>query len=336
MPPFLNDPELPRLLGVLGAGCVGAGLLAVGASLLWSRRARGAAGLDRALDRTAGRPASGTAAAAAAVPEPEDDAAADGAEPPARGRIAALHREGGWLDRGLASRLGRLLVAEEDRLLIARCGYSARPAQRGFLFARAVLALVAPALAWALGMAGALPLASMAALGFMAPKRFLRYRARRRAACADGELPLLVDIVRLLQGVGLGLDQSLQVAATEFRSAMPVLGAELETANRHYAQGRTREQSLERFAHLHQNPHMAALASLLVQVDRHGGAVQEPLGRFSDRLREQRRAELKTRIGRISVKMTGVMVCTLLPALLIVAAGPGFLAIVRSLGAMAR
>jgi tight adherence protein C len=75
---------------------------------------------------------------------------------------------------------------------------------------------------------------------------------------------------------------------------------------------------------------------LLVQVDRHGGAVQEPLQKFSDRLREHRRMELKERIGKITVKMTGVMVTTLLPALVIVTAGPGFLAIVRSLGALGK
>ena len=48
------------------------------------------------------------------------------------------------------------------------------------------------------------------------------------------------------------------------------------------------------------------------------------------------RAELKARIGRITVKMTGVMVTTLLPALIIVTAGPGFLAISRSLATLSR
>jgi tight adherence protein C len=76
--------------------------------------------------------------------------------------------------------------------------------------------------------------------------------------------------------------------------------------------------------------------SLLVQVDKHGGAVQEPLRVFSDRLREHRRSEMKERIGKITVKMTGVMVSTLLPALVIVTAGPGFIAIFRSLGAMTK
>jgi tight adherence protein C len=70
---------------------------------------------------------------------------------------------------------------------------------------------------------------------------------------------------------------------------------------------------------------------LVIQVDKHGGAVQEPLRQFGDRLRESRRAMLRERIGKLTVKMTGVMVVTLLPALLIVTAGPGFLAVMHSL-----
>jgi len=75
---------------------------------------------------------------------------------------------------------------------------------------------------------------------------------------------------------------------------------------------------------------------LLVQVDKHGGAVQEPLRIFSDRLREHRRSEMKEKIGKITVKMTAVMVTTLLPALVIVTAGPAFLAIFRALGTAAK
>lgn len=45
---------------------------------------------------------------------------------------------------------------------------------------------------------------------------------------------------------------------------------------------------------------------------------------------------MKELIGKISVKMTGVMVVTLLPALIIITAGPGFLAVIRALGGMSK
>ena len=76
---------------------------------------------------------------------------------------------------------------------------------------------------------------------------------------------------------------------------------------------------------------MSAIARLIIQVDRYGGAVQQPLQQFSDRVREQRKLDMKEKIGKLTVKMTGVMVVALLPALLIITGGAGFLAIVRAL-----
>lgn len=243
-----------------------------------------------------------------------------------------------WLD----TRLGRWLVADEDRRLIDQCGLPSVRAQLTFLVARASLAVALPLVVY---LAGALELVrrpNMAALaaafiiGFMLPKWVLSHWAKSRRERVAHELPLFVDLLRLLQGVGLSLDQSLQIMANDFSHVLRVLGGELLIANRQYSQGRTREHSLQRLAHLHANEGLAGLVALLVQVDRHGGAVQEPLQQFSERLRESRRAELKGRIGKITVKMTGVMVITLLPALLIVTAGPGFLAIIRSLSAMTK
>ena len=76
---------------------------------------------------------------------------------------------------------------------------------------------------------------------------------------------------------------------------------------------------------------VAAIVNLLVQVDKHGGAVQEPLRQFGGRLQENRRARLKEQVGKLTVKMTMIMVITLLPALLIITAGPGFMSVMRSL-----
>lgn len=243
-----------------------------------------------------------------------------------------------WLN----TRIGKALVADEDRRLIDQCGFSSARAQLVFLVTRLALAILLPTLAllfWP-GAVSTRKLTIIAAsaigIGFMVPKWLLgRLAAKRRERVAH-ELPLFIDLLRLLQGVGLSLDQSLQIMANDFSHVMPVLGYELNLANSQYSRGRTREHSLARLGTLHANENLAGMVSLLVQVDRHGGAVQEPLRIFSDRLREHRKSEMKARIGKITVKMTGVMVSTLLPALVIVTAGPGFIAIIRSLGAMSK
>jgi tight adherence protein C len=243
-----------------------------------------------------------------------------------------------WLD----TPFGRQVVAEEDRRLLEQCGFVDTRTRGLFLVARLAGALVLPVVVGAIARGSLdgpryvmLVVISIMA-GFMVPKVVLRRRAGKRRLGVVDELPLLVDLLRLLQGVGLSLDQSLQVMVNDFRTMLPVLSSELEIAQRQFATGRTREQSLNRLASSYDNEDLRAVVRLLVQVDRHGGAVQEPLKQFGDRLRESRRAMLRERIGRLAVKMTGVMIITLLPALMIVTAGPGVLAVQHSLRTMHR
>ncbi|MGF6723000.1 tight adherence protein C [Paraburkholderia sp. GAS41] len=298
--------------------------------------------LSNALNERAQQNAARTAAGASVR---RSDAGAGEQVPklaPATGLKALVERFAHTGIRWLDTPLGRQLVAVEDRRMLEQCGFVDTRARGLFLFARIGLATCLPLLAGTLAgghLAGeqyfALLIGTMIA-GFMLPKFFIQRRAARRRRGVVDELPMLVDLLRLLQGVGLSIDQSLQVMVSDFSGVLPVLSSELEIAQRHFATGRTREQSLQRLASSYGNEDLRAIVRLLVQVDRHGGAVQEPLKQFCERLREARRATLRERIGRLAVKMTGVMIMTLLPALLIVTAGPGVLSITNSLHATKR
>lgn len=239
-----------------------------------------------------------------------------------------------WLESGL----GKALLAGEDRKLLDQAGVSLRRGGTLFIFSRIGLAIALPLLAMALFDTSGTRTLMLAFFGFglglMLPKWYVRIKASQRRAQVVEELPLFVDLLRLLQGVGLSIDQSLQILANEFGSVLRVLSGELRTANQLYASGRSREQSFQRIANLSADDDMLAVVSLLVQVDRHGGAVQEPLNQFGIRLREKRQFSFKEKIGKITVKMTGVMVLTLLPALIVITAGPGFMAVIRSLSNM--
>lgn len=239
-----------------------------------------------------------------------------------------------WLN----SRVTKALFADEDRQLIEQAGIEVATGGLTYVISRVVLSLLLPMLALLLlqptGIKTLMYGFFAFGLGVMLPKWVIRSKASKRRTQVVEELPLFMDLLRLLQGVGLSIDQSLQILATEFGSVLRVISAELALANRLYSSGRSREQSLQRLSVLGADDDMSAVVNLLVQVDRHGGAVQEPLKEFSIRLREKRQAGFKEKIGAITVKMTGVMVLTLLPALIVITAGPGFTAVIRSLSAM--
>lgn len=239
-----------------------------------------------------------------------------------------------WLN----SRVAKALFADEDRQLIEQAGIEVATGGLTYVISRVVLALLLPMLVLLLlqptGIKALMYGFFAFGLGVMLPKWVIRSKASKRRKQVVEELPLFMDLLRLLQGVGLSIDQSLQILATEFGSVLRVISAELALANRLYSSGRSREQSLQRLSVLGADDDMSAVVNLLVQVDRHGGAVQEPLKEFSIRLREKRQAGFKEKIGAITVKMTGVMVLTLLPALIVITAGPGFTAVIRSLSSM--
>lgn len=317
----------PNQLAIFSLMLLALGLMAGAGALIAAefRRARSGKVIDRAINHVV---------APLIAPNGSAETAEDSVALAKRDIELPFH----WLD----SRFGRALVADEDRNLIDQCGFSSKQAQLIFLVTRVCLAFLFPLLVYLLWSSDhaqrtvVLVLATTFVIGFLVPKWALGRLAAARRERAAQELPLFIDLLRLLQGVGLSLDQSLQIMATDFSHVLRVLGHELNIANNQYSRGRSREHSLQRLATLHKNENLRGLVSLLVQVDKHGGALQEPLRVFSDRLREHRRSEMKERIGKITVKMTAVMVTTLLPALVIVTAGPGFIAIFRSLGTIAR
>ncbi len=297
---------------VLAAGLA---LLGVAALLLSGRRQRTAATLQSAL-----RAREEGVATPAATADPAS-------------------RSLGWLaafgERFNGGRLEAALLAPEDRLLLDQAGWNTRTGTAVFLGLRLLLAVLCLVLASVLFDARGLqrvfvPLAALA-FGVLLPKLALRSWANRLRQRVNAELPLMIDLLRLLQGVGFSMDQSLQTLGDKLRTAIPVLGREIQQANVAYMHGRSRQQSLRRLADAFNDEDLRSLVQLILQVHEHGGAVQEPLRQFSVRLREQRRATLKEKVGRLSVKMTVVMMLTLLPALMLVLSGPAIIALADAL-----
>lgn len=267
-------------------------------------------------------------------------------QPAARDADAAAGRD--WRERGLRAlervgrrfeggRLGQMLLSQEDRLLLEQTDRNTAAGRAIYLGIRLVSALALPLLLapWlpAAGVRAASGAVTLFALGLLLPKFILGAWGARLRRRVENELPLLIDLLRLLQGVGVSMDQSLQIIATRFRAVLPVLGREIHEANIAYSHGRPRSQSLRRLAESFDNHDLKSLVQLIVQVHEHGGAVQEPLRQFAERLREQRKMSMKEKTGKLSVKMTVVMMLTLLPALMLVLAGP---AVISLIGTMAK
>jgi tight adherence protein C len=251
---------------------------------------------------------------------------------------APTPRRWAWLaalgERFNGGRIEAALLAPEDRLLLDQAGWHTRVGTATFLALRLLIALAGLLLAAVFydgdGLSRVVAMGAALGAGVLVPKFALRAWATRLRRRVSAELPLLIDLLRLLQGVGFSMDQSLQTLGDKLRSAIPVLGREIQQANIAYMHGRSRQQSLRRLAESFGDEDLRSLVQLMLQVHEHGGAVQEPLRQFSVRLREQRRSALKEKVGKLSVKMTIVMMLTLLPALMLVLSGPAIIALANA------
>lgn len=253
--------------------------------------------------------------------------------------LSAATKLGGRWGQG---RFGDSLLAKEDRDLIDIAGfYDRHLAQSLFIFSRTILAFGLPFVFFVFFKGFTLLSSQLLSwiiftflgfgVGWMIPKWYLRRRVKDRQQAIETELVLFIDILRLLQGVGLSIDQAIQTINEQFKQNIPILAFEMGIAQDLYTRGRTREQAFNRLTTQFHNEELSAICRLIQQIDIHGGAVQEPMAQFSERLQEQRRLQLKEKIGVLTVKMTGVMILTLMPALVIITGGSGFLAVIRGI-----
>lgn len=240
--------------------------------------------------------------------------------------------------------VGRLFISDakkpsEEKTLLHQAGYRAKSALYIFAGIR-ISAVIVFALLFAVLNAAVFKLHGLSAyagfigaaiLGFLLPKFVLHSIAGRRVNRFNAELPFFVDMLALLQGVGLSLEQSLFSLGQAQDIGLPVIVAELGDMNRQVAAGRGRMDAMQTIGEWMQDPDFHELVTILRQVERFGGDVAGTLRSYSDRLQEKRRMQLRERIGKLTVKMTGVMVLTMLPALLMITAGPGFLGVFRAL-----
>jgi len=225
----------------------------------------------------------------------------------------------------------------EERLLLIRAGFRTMRALLFFHALRLLLPLVGGILmAGYVLLAGNedgwLKLLAAAIVLYLAPKYVLAFLARRRCQQLADELPVFVDFLRMMHSVGINFEQSILLFAEDSRLGLPVLASEFRAVNLAIRSGRPRSEALQQMARQLDVEELGELVALICQTDRYGAGVQEPLRQFSQRLTEKKRFAMQEFVGKMATKMVVVMVIFLLPALIIITAGPGFLSLFKALG----
>jgi len=230
---------------------------------------------------------------------------------------------------------------DETRQLLAQAGWRDARSRAGFYAAQCIAPVVAVVLTLVFVVGGQedttlaktfMFVALAAILGLLAPRYYLRRRAKARCRQLRREVPLFINLLVLMFEAGLNLRQALTSLVEDGRATMPALVAELAPVMRQIEAGGDADALLRDTGKILAVDELETVLGILRQVERFGGEIREPLVDALDIMQSRRAMELREMVNVLSGKMTVVLVTCFFPPLLVFIAGPAFMSIAKTLG----
>lgn len=237
-----------------------------------------------------------------------------------------------WLERFSESEFN------EMQLLLVQAGWG-KPQFRFYYLAAAwllplLIGVMAAVYALIKGNSAAHALLQMLfafALLFVGIRQTLRWRAKARQQAIRKELVTWLHLLRMLFDAGLSLEHALRVLVQQASDLIPNLVQELDATLKRIESGQERSEALMEMAEPLAVPELNDTIAMLKQATRYGGNLREPLVEYTQLIEQRQVSELREQVGKLSAKMTVVMVIFLFPALMIFVAGPGFMGLANAL-----
>ena len=168
-------------------------------------------------------------------------------------------------------------------------------------------------------------------LAYLIPQQVLHYLVRRYRQKLRDALPDTVDLLGIVLGTGLALDQAMFRVSEEMRFIYPELASEFATVVMQVRAGQERAKAFDQLTKRTGIEDIKSLAAMIIQSERFGTSLSNALKVYADSLRNRRKLRAEAAIAKAGVKMLFPTVLFILPALFIMALAPGLLSALQSL-----
>lgn len=225
---------------------------------------------------------------------------------------------------------------KQKELELMRAGFRGAAAVKTFgmlsllltagLLVAAIIALQgSDASTWMLGLAAAF------IVGYFIPEQILVYLRNRHRLSLMAALPDTTDMLSIVLGAGLSLDQAIARVGEEIRFVYPELADEFYWMTLEVQAGQERAVAFQHMAQRTGLLDIRSLAGMIVQAERFGTGLSQALRIYADSIRTKRRLEIESTINKAAVKMIFPIVLFILPALFVVILAPGIISVLRDL-----
>lgn len=176
-----------------------------------------------------------------------------------------------------------------------------------------------------------LPVVLLGLMGAILPFVWLNRKIASRQEEIRETLPDALDLMSICLQAGLGMEGAMVRVGEELQRRAQPLGEEFVLTSLQIDAGRPRPKALQALALRCDLQEVRNLVMMLSQTERLGTGVAETLRTAADTMRTRRMQRAEATAAKTSVKTMFPVVLCMLPATLIVLAGPALLTLIRSM-----
>lgn len=169
-------------------------------------------------------------------------------------------------------------------------------------------------------------------LGWLLPKQILYRLVKRYKARLEEALPDTVDLLGIVLGTGLALDQAMLRVSEEMQHIYPELASEFYTVVMQVKAGQERTKAFAQLVRRTGIEDIKSLSAMIVQSERFGTSLSKTLNVYAEALRTRRRLRAEAAVGKAAIKMTLAIVVFIFPALFVVTIVPALFEGFKNLG----
>ena len=228
--------------------------------------------------------------------------------------------------------------AQRLRARLHHAGYHAPHAVTVYMALRGATTIACGVLGAGVGLAvwrginpTALGCAAGVLLGAICPSLVLSYLGKQRQDRIFLALPEALDLLIIAVEVGQGFDAAIQRVTREITATARELAQELHLFTMQVHMGRNRREALHDLGIRTGLDDMNALASLLIQAERFGGAIAATLDELAESMRLRRRQLAEERAQKTAVKLLIPLILFIFPGVFVILVGPAAIQMCRKM-----
>jgi tight adherence protein C len=168
-------------------------------------------------------------------------------------------------------------------------------------------------------------------LGVLLPKQVLHRLVKRYRNKLQEALPDTVDLLGIVLGTGLALDQAMTRVTEEMQHIYPELAGEFSTLVMQVRAGQERTVAFQQLVRRTGIEDLKSLAAMIVQSERFGTSLAQALKVYADALRTRRRLRAEAAVGKAGIKMLFPIVIFILPVLFVITLVPGLISVLHDM-----